>query len=161
MLGLLGAAAVGGSAGCTQLGREKYRLHFVRIYNGSANEVDIDIRVRSDGEITFETAYEGIPSFKDVDQDSENPEADFVDEPNIRLVESEWGDEPAVYDLEYKLSGQESWSEADFDDPEAEHAAVDMMILGGVFGTSATFQALEFEDEDQVDYVLGREETHD
>lgn len=155
MLTLFGTTAVGG-AGCTRLGRREFRLHFVRIRNASPNRVDVGIRVRRSGEIVFESEYENIPSFREREYDEDNPETDYADVLNVRLIESEWEDEPAMFDLEYRLSDGESWSEADFEEPETEHTGIEMTLLGGFGGTSATFQALEFEHEGEVEYLLGK-----
>ena len=161
MLGLLGTAAVG-SAGCTRPFRNEFRLHFVRIHNSRSSEADIGIRVLRDGEVVFENDPEPLPGMDarneehDVD-DGEMPDLDYLDELNVRVIEAEWDDDPAVYDLEYAGVGQESWTDADFDDPETVYAALNITINREFFRTPVGVQPLEFEDRDQVNYLLDRE----
>ena len=150
MLSLLGTAAVG-SAGCTRLFRNEFRLHFVRVFNYRASEINIGVRVLRDGDIVFETESETVLGFDAVDED---PDPYYMDGPNVHVIESEWEAEPAVYDLEYLVAGRESWEEASFEEPETEHAALNLSVLKN---RSVTVGTLEFEDRDELNYLLDRE----
>ena len=161
MLSLLGTAAVG-SAGCTRLFRNEFRLHFVRIHNSWSNEADIGIRVLRDGEVVYENDPEPLPSIDarneehDVD-DGEMPDLDYLDELNVRVIEAEWDDDPAVYDLEYDGIGTESWTDLDFDDPETVYAALNVSIRPWAPSNAVGAWSLEFEDREQVNDILDRE----
>lgn len=153
-LKIVAAAAVTGTAGCTQsfFGSEQYRLWFVRIHNGTTSERNVEIRVLHNGEVVFDHDYEGIPSFRD----AQNGEASFAAMDNARLIEDEWEIQNGTYTVEYRFSEQDSFTVVDVDEIdefEADDIGVNMQLYPGEPATVA-FDVLEFDSEEQATWFV-------